>query len=134
MNDITRAQRLIIKQLLEAVQSLPNEEFEKLSNDSYLLEIKVTRKKCLRNVAHKSDTKALSTEIIDVMERFQSREEAMVYLSENIGTRKEIEVVARKLDIPVSQQDKAETLKEKIVEATVGARLRSLAIKGDTAS
>lgn len=45
-------------------------------------------------------------------------------------TKKHLEVIARALDIAVQKSDKVDTLRHKIVEATVGARLRSSAIQG----
>jgi len=44
--------------------------------------------------------------------------------------KKSLEVVARALDIAIQRTDKIDTLRQKIVESTVGARLRSSAIQG----
>ena len=53
-------------------------------------------------------------------------------LDDKYPSKKVLEVIARKLDIPITRQDKIEDLRDKIVEATVGAKIRSQAIQGTT--
>jgi hypothetical protein len=45
-------------------------------------------------------------------------------------TKTELEQIARRLSLPILKQDKAERLRDKILEATIGSRLNSQAIRG----
>jgi len=45
-------------------------------------------------------------------------------------TRTEFEYLARSMDLPVSKQDNADRLREKIIGASIGSRLISHAIRG----
>jgi predicted house-cleaning noncanonical NTP pyrophosphatase (MazG superfamily) len=46
-------------------------------------------------------------------------------------TKKELEELARLMDLPVLREDDSERLRQKIVEASIGARLNSQAIRGE---
>jgi hypothetical protein len=63
------------------------------------------------------------------MQRAQTREEGGHILEAASMTRAELEKVARHLNLPILTQDKIERLREKILEATVGSRLNSAAIR-----
>lgn len=45
-------------------------------------------------------------------------------------SRSELEQLARKMDLPVSKHDNAERLRDKMIEASIGAVLSSRAIRG----
>jgi len=60
----------------------------------------------------------------------ENREEAQRFLEANYFSRKALEPIARNLDIPILKQDKVEVLLDKIIEAKVGARIRSQTIQG----
>jgi hypothetical protein len=59
-----------------------------------------------------------------------SRQEAQAFLDARYSSKKAMEMIARRLDLPIVRQDKVEDLRDKVVEATVGARIRSQAIQG----
>jgi len=59
-----------------------------------------------------------------------SREEGRRLLAKADLTKKELEKLARLMDLPVLREDDAERLRQKIVEQSIGARLNSLAIRG----
>lgn len=73
---------------------------------------------------------SLSVSLIDKIMAFSTRQEAQRFLDEHYFTRKALEIIARHLDIPIVKQDKVEILRDKVIEATVGARIRSQAIQG----
>lgn len=118
-----------LRRLINAVEQLSEDDISKIEDESYNIEIRLTRKR------NKEETNAPIQEVdlanvIEKLTSFANREEAQHFLNANFSTRKSIELIARKLDIPISKQDKAETLRSKIIEATVGARVRSQAIQG----
>lgn len=118
-----------LRRLVDVLERLSEDDISKLGDESYSIEIRLTRKR------NKEETISpiQETDMANVIEKlagFANREEAQHFLSANFPTRKSVELIARKLDIPISKQDKVETLRDKVIEATVGARVRSQAIQG----
>lgn len=112
-----------------ALAQLSEDEINKLLDDSYSIEIKLVRKR------NKDESPTISTSIdipaiVSKLSGLSSREDANNFLETNFGSRKFLEPIARHLDIPIMRQDKVETLRDKIIEVTVGAKIRSQAIQG----
>jgi hypothetical protein len=61
---------------------------------------------------------------------FASREELEQHLEERFPSKADIAIVARSLKVPVTKADNYDALVDKIVNATVGYRLRAEAIRG----
>ncbi len=123
---------LILELLSKAVASLPDEDLERVAHRTHSIELKIVR--------NRSSTKATtdaehfnSAEIAKKLEEFSDRVIASNHLREIASSKKSLELLARHLDIALSKQDKAEDLVNKIIESTVGARLRSSAIRGPEA-
>lgn len=120
-----------LRRIINALDRLSEDEFSKLIDESYIVEIRLTRKR------NKDENPAvLETDLSELVSRltnFASREEAQRFLDGNCSTRKALEPIARSLDIPILKQDKVEVLRDKIIEATTGARIRSQAIQGSNA-
>lgn len=118
-----------LRRLAEAMQSLSDEDLLKLTDENFSVDIKISRRrgKTSTEISESKDSiKILSEKLLSI----QDRNEAFTFLSSNFKTRKTLENVARIFDVSVLKTDKFETLAEKIVEATVGARKRSEAIQG----
>ncbi|MER5776928.1 hypothetical protein ABT144_22045 [Streptomyces sp. NPDC002039] len=62
-----------------------------------------------------------------------SREDGHAYLEELHLTRVGLQHLARAMDLPLNRTDRVDRIKERIIEATIGYRLRSDAIQGDPA-
>ena len=111
---------------------LSESDVKKLSNGGYELAFKVVRRK--EAATFKS---SLSSEKIDKLQKdiqgCVTREAAENLLKEELPTKREVEQFARSLDVSVSKQDKLDQIISKVVEATVGAVLRSKAIQGKKA-
>lgn len=109
---------------------MSDEELARLNDPAAEIEIRVTRRRPKEEITAKAPLDLAET--VAKLTGAASRSEAAKFLDENFWTKKALEQVARHLDVVVSKQDKAETLRDKIIEATVGARLRSEAIQGVT--
>jgi hypothetical protein len=107
---------------------LSEEELSRIADPQYAVEIKLVRRRT------KDDRIAPADADIDLVIKeitaLASREDAQAYLNNRFPSKKVLEVIARRLDIPIIKQDKVEELRDKIVEATVGSRIRSQAIQG----
>ena len=64
------------------------------------------------------------------LKTLDSRDDGLSLLSKADLTKKELEKLARLMDLPVLREDDSEKLRLKIVEQSIGARLNSLAIRG----
>ncbi|MFU6378869.1 hypothetical protein ACM792_27085 [Metapseudomonas otitidis] len=118
----------LLRKLSSALLRLTDFELDKLKDSSYEIEIKVVRKKSKDDLHGKS--KSDLSDVIEKLTSFPSREKASEFLQDSFKSKRLLETIARDLDIPIIKEDKADTLREKIVESTTGARLRSEAIKG----
>jgi hypothetical protein len=68
--------------------------------------------------------------IIRELGLLQSRDEAVSLLTAAQLTRRELEILARRLGLAVLKSDNIERLEEKIIEGSIGARLSSEAVRG----
>ncbi len=121
--------RIIFRRIAEVLESLPEDELSRLADPSCALEIRAVRRKA----KDAPTVPALGAEIDEIIKEITSlatRTDAQELLAARYPARKTLEQIARHLDIPIAKQDKADSLRDKIVEATVGARIRSQTIQG----
>ncbi len=69
--------------------------------------------------------------IIDELVRAEDTKSGIEILQATKLTKVDLEKIARMIDVPVLKQDAALRLEEKILEALVGSRLNSRAIRGN---
>lgn len=128
MSDAKALVAAALQRVAAAVERMKDEELAKLADPSFDLEIRVVRRRS------KEDSETVPTDelqlTVETLTAFPSRAEALDYLTRTFETKKPLEQIARFLDIPILKQDKAEALRDKIIEATTGARIRSQAIQG----
>ena len=68
--------------------------------------------------------------IVDTLQTLRSREAGESLLQNGAPNRQALEMIARSLRLPVQRDDTVDRLRAKIVENTIGSRLRSEAIQG----
>jgi len=69
-------------------------------------------------------------EIAARLQTLRTREAGEVLLKDEALNRRSLEALARFLQLPVQRDDTIERLRAKIIENTIGSRLRSEAIQG----
>jgi hypothetical protein len=72
---------------------------------------------------------AETTEMADKLSQFLTRDEATEYLTQSMVLKSDLIKLASLLDIYINKSDGKDKIVDKIVESTVGARVRSKAIK-----
>lgn len=85
-------------------------------------------------LASKKSTPAPLSEITKALLEFSDRDEALRFLAERSLNKKELTALARSNNVHVVKEDNVEKIVSRIVEALVGSRLNSLAIRGEAAS
>jgi hypothetical protein len=124
--------QVVFRRISEALDCLTDEDLQRLGDPGYSIEIKAVRRRI--NAGSQSDITSIDTvATIQTLTNFENRQEAQSFLELHFPTKRSLEVIARSIDIPIVRQDKVETLRDKIVESTVGARIRSKAIQGSQA-
>lgn len=63
---------------------------------------------------------------------FSSREDLEAHLKRKYSMRTDLEKVARTLQVPITKTDTYDSLVNKVVDSTLGYKLRSSAIRGDS--
>ena len=117
-----------LRRVAAILERMSEDEIARLSDPQCEIEIKVIRRRGKEEPAQQ--VLQDMNELVAKLTAFPSRADASQFMEATFESRKLLDQIARHLDVPVLKQDKLETLREKIIEATVGARLRSEAIKG----
>lgn len=122
-----------IKQILEAlanqVSMLSESDIEKIEKGTHEISLSLIK----RRTSQAETTELSETQLNELLSRLHkcaSREEGHALISETLKNKRELERFARHLDVLILKQDKVDQIKDKIIEATVGAILRSNAIQG----
>ena len=76
-----------------------------------------------------SENSIVVSEAITFLNSMQTREEASSYFSTNDLKKADLEAICKQLDLPFTKKENMKTLQEKIIEGTVGYKLRSQAIQ-----
>ncbi|WP_159052645.1 hypothetical protein [Streptomyces bungoensis] len=119
----------VLKQVAALLRRLTPEEIEKLANGQAKLVCEPlakrasAKKSAVRELPHVEEIKAALTGM-------DSREAGYSYLGELGLNKEELRRLASNLDLPMPRSDTADRVKDRIIEATIGYRLRSEAIRG----
>jgi len=131
MMDIILVKNKLKDKLIKEIESLSEEDLLKIDNGTHDIKIKIEK---IRK--REQSTVDLSKEIMKNYEQqlygFSTREDGVALLSANLKDKASAECFAKYMSVSFLKQDKREYIITKIVEATIGARLRSLAIKGES--
>lgn len=131
MSEVSIA-RVLLAQLTTLIQDLSDENLEKITLGTHSLELKIVKNKSLEKGTSTTDSVNVIN-VVSELDVFLDRDSASHYLRDLVKNKRDLELVARHLDIAISRQDKSDDLINKIIESTVGARLGSAAIRGDNA-
>jgi hypothetical protein len=123
---------VLLRTLTEIVETSSDQELEALQ------EIRLSQIIASDSTGQKRRSKRASeitspldvTDVLDALSKIQTRDAGFAILEHRDLNKRELEAVARKLDLPVFREDSTQRLAEKIVEGSIGSRLNSSAIRG----
>ena len=118
-----------MEEILSELNRLSESDVSKLEDGGYSISLKILKKKTQRE-SKIEIADSQKGEILKELQGCKTRDEGYEILSKSFNSKIEFEAFARFLDISVLKQDKADQIKTKIIESTVGAILRSNAIQG----
>ena len=113
----------------KAINKLSNEELEKIESGKFDILLNFPKDKSSNLSKVVLDEESIKN-ILNKLDSVKSREDGLEILELNIKNKNGLEVFAKYIDVAISKSDRVEKIKANIVDATVGARLRSGAIQG----
>lgn len=117
----------ILRRLADYIDRHPDEELTPIFEQAARL--KPTASSHKKNPPEKLSSEQI-TELALNLRELGSREAGELLLQNKVPTRRGLEALARFLQLPVQRDDTLDRLRAKIVENTIGSRLRSSAIQG----
>jgi len=121
----------LIESFSSFLKTLSTNDINDLYNGNKQVSFEIKEK---RNTSNK--TKVFSFDeftaqsILNELNTLNNRQEGEVILKEKCNNRFDYEKIASMLDIPFQKKDTIDRILEKIIEGTIGFRLRSQAIQG----
>lgn len=125
----TKTLTSLFRELQDAVLELNDVELEKVISGEYQFTIKVVKKKNSANTKVRLVDDTSYSNLLDLLNQCETREEGYELLSRELGAKSEYEKFARHIEVAVMKSDKVEKIRDNIIESTVGAKLRSDAIQ-----
>jgi len=121
----------LLRDLAKQIQSLDEAHLSDVLSGKARLEVVVraVERRPQRKSGQKLSEEEL-TKIGDTLRSSGSREEGERVLREKLPSKSDMARLARKLDLPVQKNDSAERLRARLIESTIGFRLRSAAVQG----
>lgn len=120
---------LLLKKFTKEIESLSDVELEELADSPDPL-IRRTRPRVQGDKVSLKDEKFDASAVIRALKDMKVREEGATYLANVAPTKGQLTIIARGLDLPVNKRNSQEEIAAKIIEATIGYRIRSAAIRG----
>ena len=117
-----------MEHFLAFLNKLPQAMVKEIENGEKQIEIKIIPSSKEPNEPM-SENSIVVSEAITFLNSMQSREEASSYFSTNDLKRADLESICKQLDLPFTKKENMKTLQEKIIEGTVGYKLRSQTIQ-----
>lgn len=119
---------LEMEHFLAFLNKLPQAVIKEIENGDKRIEINVisTSKEHDEPIQQNS---VVVSESISFLNSMQSREEAYSYMSSSDLKKADLEAICKQLDLPFTKKENIKALQEKIIEGTVGYKLRSQAIQ-----
>lgn len=117
-----------MEHFLAFLNRLPQSAITEIELGTKRIEINVVPATIVTDV-HKKDEDIIVLDIVTQLNLIHSREEANSYFLSKGFKRSELEAICKQLDLPFTQKENMKILQEKIIEGTVGYKLRSQAIQ-----
>lgn len=121
----------LLRKLADCVESADSGDLEALLAGNGRLQIRADkRQEQLFSSSLEDQSPTDWSSIADRLRSLSSREEGEELLFEVASSKAKLERLARAMDLPVVKYENVEQLRAKIIEASIGAKLVSRAIRG----
>lgn len=132
MKNCMEALALCLKKLAAQIEKIPVSALDRLARGDFEIEIVFSEKESMEKgvQARKPLEGSELLEIESSLRKMKTREDANSFLREKGLKKDALILLAKHLDLPVQKRDSIKKISEKIIETTIGYRLRSRAIQG----
>lgn len=120
----------LLRELVRQVQSIDDEQISDVMSGTGRLELRVVPSKRASSSKRAGLSEHELHQLGESLRSAQTREEGNILLDESITSKEDLTRLARHLDAPVQKTDSAEQIRARIIESTIGFRIRSAAIQG----
>lgn len=129
MNSKSKALATILRAVADFLDNIDDKDIENIAESKKIITIDMkdkTKNTKIRTKIYDKDLKQIKLHL----DTTDSREEAESYLQNAASKKSDLIAVAKHLSIPIFNSDTANDVLERIIDATVGYRLRTKAIRG----
>ena len=119
----------LLRDFANQIQKMDDSEIESVLAGELRLEIRPPQKKSKKQPTRNRYLADEFEKLQDALQNTDTREHARELIDSFLHTKEELTRFARVLDIPVPKSISSEQIKDRLVEGTVGYRLRSAAIR-----
>lgn len=117
-----------LSKIIEELESLSEGDIKRLESGDYSLSLRVIKDNSFQE--EKSEIEKVNVKyVLEELKSCKDRDAGYDVLHRNFKSKRELEWFARQIDVYVMKQDKIDKIKDKIIEGTIGALLRSNAIQ-----
>lgn len=129
-----RSKELILsflEEIIRVLEATNDSQFEALVSGKAKLELNIVQVD-KENAGNKNNVLPTDFEkkASETLHGFSSRDEGGRYLEALCTTKQDFIRIARYLDLPVQKKETIKQIKDKIIESTIGFRVRSAAVQG----
>ena len=119
----------LLRDFASRLQKMDDSELESVLAGEFRLDIRPPQKKSKRQSTRNRYLDEEFEKLQDALRNTDTREQARELIDSILHTKEELTRFARVLDIPVPKSISSEQIKDRLVEGTVGYRIRSAAIR-----
>lgn len=121
----------LLRHFATQIQAMDDDEVQRILDGELKMEIRTPQpaKRSPRKARRCSDAEL--HELHDLLGRTSTRERALELINAKLQSKADLTRFARVVDIPVPREASSGALKDRLVEATVGYRIRSAAVRGN---
>ena len=123
----------LLRDLARQIQSLEAGEVDDVLAGAAKLHVRVENGKRPRKTKPRKPVDDELQQVARDLRELTTREEGEKLLDERASSKDDMVRLARILDLPVQKSDTVQQLRSRLIESTIGFRLRSAAIQGTSA-
>ncbi|WP_162641558.1 hypothetical protein [Streptosporangium sp. 'caverna'] len=132
MGDEARYVAIILQQVARLIKGLPSEDLEDLAKGRKKIIIEERTKRSKSITSGQIEASDLE-QIREALSEFGERDSGKEYLNRLDLSKANLQELAYFMDLPIPKSDTIDSIKDRIIESTIGYKLRSQAIRGDDA-